>query len=221
MRVALQGLTVDHRRAMTSYAAFVGVAAGTVLMPGPDMLVVLRVALGSGARAGAWAAAGSAAGNLLWGAATVAGVTAMLAASPGAFTALKLGGAAYLAALGAQALRAARRGELVSESASSDGPLGAGAAFRRGLASDLANVKVGLFWTALVPQFLTSGAGLAPALLMVLTMAGLALAGLAGFALLAGRLRRLLARPRVSRAVNGTVGGLLVGLATKLATMAH
>jgi len=206
---------------MTNYVAFVGVAAGTVLMPGPDMLVVLRVALGSGARAGAWAAAGSAAGNLLWGAATVAGVTAMLAASPSAFTVLKLGGAAYLAALGVQSLLAARRGELVSDAAAGDRPLGRGAAFRRGLASDLANVKVGLFWTALVPQFLEPGAGLAPAAAMVVTMAGLALAGLAGFAVLAGRLREALARPRVSRAVNGSVGSVLVGLATKLATMAH
>jgi threonine/homoserine/homoserine lactone efflux protein len=190
-------------------------------MPGPDMLVVVRVALGGGARAGAWAAAGSAAGNLVWGTATVLGATAVLAASPGAFTALKLGGAAYLAFLGVQALVAARRGDLVTEPDAGDDGLSPGRAVRRGLASDLANVKVGLFWTALVPQFLSAGGGPVLPVAMVLTMAALVFAGLAGFAALAGRLRSALARPRVSRAVNGTVGGLLVGLAAKLASVAH
>jgi threonine/homoserine/homoserine lactone efflux protein len=206
---------------MESYLAFVAVAAGTVVMPGPDMLVVLRVALGAGTRAGAWAAAGSAAGNLIWGSATVLGATAVLAASPQAFTALKLGGAAYLAWLGAQALLAARRGDLVTETGMQVDRLTAARAFRRGLASDLANVKVGLFWTALVPQFLSTGAGPALPAAMVLTMAALVFAGLAGFAALAGRLRAALARPRVSRVVNGAVGSLLVGLAAKLASVAR
>jgi threonine/homoserine/homoserine lactone efflux protein len=79
------------------------------------------------------------------------------------------------------------------------------------------NVKVGLFWTALVPQFLLPGAGPAPAAAMVLTMALLALAGMTGFAFLAGRLRPLLARRRVSQLVNVSVGGLLVALAAGMA----
>jgi threonine/homoserine/homoserine lactone efflux protein len=202
---------------MSSYLAFVGVAAGTVLLPGPDMLVVLRVALGGGVQAGAWAALGSAAGNLVWGTATVLGATAVVAASPEAFGALKLAGAAYLGWLGAQALLAARRGELVAETSTSERAPSAVRAFRRGLASDLANVKVGLFWTALVPQFLLPGAGPAPAAAMVLTMAVLAFAGMSGFAFLAGRLRPLLARRRVSQLVNVSVGGLLVALAAGMA----
>jgi threonine/homoserine/homoserine lactone efflux protein len=202
---------------MSTYLAFVATATGAVLMPGPDMLVVLRTALTAGARAGAWAAAGSAAGNLLWGAATVLGATALLTMSGAAFSALKLAGAAYLGWLGLQALRAARRGELLAEDGEAGKPPSAAKAFRRGLASDLANVKVGLFWTALVPQFMTS-AGSVLLGAMVVTMAGLAFVALAGFALAAGRLRVALARPHVSRAVNGTVGVLLVGLAAKLAT---
>jgi threonine/homoserine/homoserine lactone efflux protein len=205
---------------MTSYLGFVGVAAGTVLLPGPDMLVVLRVAFGGGGRAGVWAAVGSATGNLLWGTATVLGATAVVAASPQAFGALKLAGAAYLGWLGAQALLAARRGDPVAETGSSEPAPSAARAFRRGLASDLANVKVGLFWTALVPQFLLPGAGPAPAAAMVLTMAVMAFAGLSGFAFLAGRLRPLLARRRVSQLVNVAVGALLVALAAGM-TVAH
>ncbi len=135
----------------------------------------------------------------------------MVAASPAAFGALKLVGAAYLAWLGAQALRAARRGDLLAP-ATSEGPsLSAARAFRRGLASDLANVKVGLFWTALVPQFLVPGAGPGPAATMVLTMALMALAGMSAFACLAGRLRPALGTPAASRVVNAVVGALLDG----------
>ena len=200
---------------MTTYLAFVGTAAGAVLMPGPDMLVVLRTALTRGAQAGAWAAAGSAVGNLVWGTATVLGATALLTASASAFTVLKLAGALYLVWLGAQALLAARRGELLAGEAK-EAPQGG--AFRRGLVSDLANVKVGLFWTALVPQFLPPDTGALLPAAMVVTMALLVFAGLAGYALLATRLRAALHRPRVSRAANATMGALLVGLAAKLAS---
>ncbi len=204
---------------MSNYLAFIGVAAGTVLVPGPDVLVVLRVTLSAGTRAGAWAAAGSAAGNLLWGTASVLGATAVLAASTSAFTALKLAGAAYLAWLGLQALAAARRGEtFTADDQDGNEPVSPARAFRRGLASDLANVKVGLFWTALVPQFLSTGAGPAMPVAMVTTMAALVFAGLAGYAVLAGRLRSALARPRVSRVVNALMGTMLVGLALKLAS---
>jgi threonine/homoserine/homoserine lactone efflux protein len=206
---------------MDSYLPFLATATGAVLMPGPDMLVVVRTALTGGMRAGAWAAAGSAAGNLLWGAATVLGATALLTMSAPAFGALKLIGAAYLAWLGVQALLAARRGDLVDGDDKGVTTLGLAAAFRRGLASDLANVKVGLFWTALVPQFMPEGDGVVMPAAMVVTMAVLAFFGLAGFAFLAGRLRTALARPRVSRVVNSAVGGLLVLLAAKLASAAR
>jgi threonine/homoserine/homoserine lactone efflux protein len=205
---------------VTSYLAFVGVAAGTVLLPGPDMLVVLRTALAAGTRSGVWAALGSGTGNLLWGAATVLGVTAVLAASPAAFAALKLAGAAYLAWLALQALRAALRGELLADPDPAGAAPSVGRAFRRGLASDLANVKVGLFWTALVPQFLVPGAGVGPATAMVLTMALLVFAGMSAFALVAGRLRPALARPLASRIVNVLVGTLLMALAAGL-VVAH
>src|SRR5438067_11564377 len=128
-------------RGMSQYVSFLAVAGLALVVPGPDTIVVLRTALGGGARAGVRAAAGSTAGLLAWGAAAVLGLTALLTVSPAAFEALKLVGAAYLAWLGVQTLRAAPAAAPVSAPN--------GAAFRRGLLTDLANVKVGLFWTAL------------------------------------------------------------------------
>ena len=202
---------------METFLSFVAVAALAVLMPGPDAFVVMRTALAGGRRAGVWAGAGSAVGNLLWGAASVVGVTGLLAASGAAFSAVKLAGAVYLVFLGVQSLRAARRGETLAAEAAEGERLSAATAFRRGLASDLLNVKVGLFFTALMPQFLSADD---PALLpaaMVAAMGAIVFVLMAGYAYVAARLSSTLRRRRSAQAVNGTVGTILLALGARLA----
>jgi threonine/homoserine/homoserine lactone efflux protein len=206
---------------MQSFISFLAVAVFAAVIPGPDSFVVLRTALADGPRAGTWAAAGSAAGNMLWGAASALGIAAVLAASATAFSTVKLLGAAYLVVIGVQALRAARRGDSLAAGASERGALSRSAAFRRGLASDLLNVKVGLFWTALVPQFV--GAESSPLLpvAMVAAMASIVFTWLTAYAHLAARLSGTLRRRRSSQAVNGTVGTILVALGGRLALAPH
>jgi threonine/homoserine/homoserine lactone efflux protein len=92
--------------AMQAFMSFLAVAVVAAVIPGPDSFVVLRTALTDGPRAGTWAAAGSAVGNVMWGSASALGVAAVLAASATAFSAIKLAGAAYLVVIGVQALRA-------------------------------------------------------------------------------------------------------------------
>ncbi len=206
---------------MQAFVSFLVVAAVATAIPGPDTFVVLRTALTGGPRAGTWAAGGSGVGNVVWGSASALGVAALLAASATAFSALKLAGAAYLVLLGAQALRAAARGDSLASDAGGGGALSPAAAFRRGLASDLLNVKVGLFWTALVPQFV--GAQSSPMLpvAMVVAMGAMVFAWLATSAHLAARLSAALKRRRSSRLVNGTVGTVLLTLGGRLAFAAH
>jgi threonine/homoserine/homoserine lactone efflux protein len=204
-------------QAMQTFMSFLAVAAVAAVIPGPDTVVVLRTALADGPRAGTWAAAGSAAGNVLWGAASALGIAAVLAASATAFSAVKLAGAAYLVVIGVQALRAARRGDSLASDAGERGDLSRSAAFRRGLASDLLNVKVGLFWTALVPQFVSADSSALLPVAMVGAMAAIVFAWLSAYAHLAGRLSRTLKRRRSSQAVNGTVGTVLVALGSRLA----
>ncbi len=199
------------------FFSFLAVAAVAMLVPGPDTFVVLRTALGEGPRAGTWAAAGSATGNVLWGAASAVGVAALLAASGTAFAALKLAGAAYLVVLGLQALRAARRGDSLAGGDDHRRPdASCAAAFRRGLASDLLNVKVGLFWTALVPQFVTAGSSPLLPVAMVAAMGVLVFAWLSAYAHLAAKLSRTLSRRGAARALNGTVGAVLLALGARL-----
>ena len=202
---------------MQTFASFLAVAAIAAVIPGPDTFVVLRTALADGPRAGTFAAGGSAAGNVLWGAASALGVAAVLAASATAFSVVKLAGAAYLVVIGVQALRAARRGDTLASDGAERGELSRSAAFRRGLASDLLNIKVGLFWTALVPQFVGAESSALLPVAMVVAMASIVFAWLTAYAHLAGRLSRTLKRRRSSQAVNGTVGTVLVALGSRLA----
>lgn len=205
---------------MDPLPSFLAVAAGAMLIPGPDTLVVLRVALASGAASGTWAAAGSAVGNLIWGTATVIGATGLLAASPVAFTALKLAGAGYLALLGAQALVAAVSGTRLHSPGLSAPALRRSAAFRRGLASDALNVKVGLFWTALVPQYLSQSTDPLLPVVMVAAMGGLAFGWLSAYAWMSARMASTLSGRRVSQALNAAIGLALLLLGANLAVTA-
>jgi threonine/homoserine/homoserine lactone efflux protein len=206
---------------MHAFVSFLAVAVIAAVIPGPDSFVVLRTALADGPRAGTWAAAGSAAGNMLWGAASALGIAAVLAASATAFSTVKLLGAAYLVVIGVQALRAARRGDSLASDAVERDELSRSVAFRRGLASDLLNVKVGLFWTALVPQFVGPESSALLPVAMVVAMASIVFAWLTAYAHLAARLSRTLKRRRSSQAVNSTVGTVLVALGGRLALAPH
>ena len=203
--------------AMETFLSFLAVAAVAVLLPGPDAFVVMRTALVGGRRAGVWAGAGSAVGNLIWGAASVVGVTGLLAASSAAFSAVKLAGAVCLVYLGVQSLRAARRGETLTAESAAGERLSAATAFRRGLASDLLNVKVGLFFTALMPQFMSADAAALLPAAMVAAMGVIVFVLMAGYAYVAARLNATLRRRRSAQAVNGTMGTLLLALGARLA----
>ncbi len=86
------------------------VAAGLLLnlTPGPDLLYASTQAGAHGSRAGWIAALGIGAGGLVHVALGALGVSALIAASAGAFAVLKLAGAAWLAWIGARMLFAPR-----------------------------------------------------------------------------------------------------------------
>ena len=85
--------------------AFIGVAIVVVVLPGPDMALVARNVLRHGRSAGFATSIGICTGTIGWALAAAFGVSALLATSAIAFTALKLAGAAYLIFLGVTTLR--------------------------------------------------------------------------------------------------------------------
>jgi|APHig6443718053_1056840.scaffolds.fasta_scaffold77373_2 threonine/homoserine/homoserine lactone efflux protein len=141
------------------------IAAGLLLnlTPGPDVLYIVTHALRSGARAGVVAALGITAGCFVHIFAAALGVSALLAASATAFTALKWLGAAYLLYVGASMLLS-RRPDTPVLIADSD-PATMGSAQKslkkvllQGFWTNALNPKVALFFLAFVPQFIAPSA---------------------------------------------------------------
>src|SRR5215469_12071469 len=147
--------------------AFIGVAAVITIMPGADMALVARVALARGRNAAWLTSCGIVCGLLVWGIASAAGITALLNASTTLYTVLRLAGAAYLIYLGLQALLAHAPTHKSDGEAVSSGQNRVGA-FGRGLLNNLLNPKIGVFYTAFLPQFIAPGQ---PAFLMSILLA--------------------------------------------------
>lgn len=202
---------------MRDLLAFAGVAAVIVVVPGPDMALVLRNGVASGRRAALETALGINAGLLVWALAAALGVAAILHASASAFTVLKLAGAAYLVWLGVRALRDAWRGASTPP-ASARSRSERRSAFRQGLLSNLLNPKVALVFTTLIPQFLEPGEpAVARTILLAAIFIGMGLAWLTSYALLVAQVGDLLRRPTVRRALNAIVGTVLTAFGVRLA----
>jgi threonine/homoserine/homoserine lactone efflux protein len=213
----LRPVSIAQAYALTvaELAGFLAVAAVVICTPGQDTALTIRNALVGGRRAGIATALGVALGQAVWTFAAAVGVVAVLRASQPAFTALRLIGAAYLIFLGLQALHAAVRRRHTEERLTA-GRVGTtpGAALRQGLWSNLANPKMVVFFTSLLPQF---GEAFVTLLALGLVFALLTFLWLAAYGIVAARARRLLGRQRVRRAFDAVTGLVLVALGLRLA----
>jgi threonine/homoserine/homoserine lactone efflux protein len=198
---------------------FLGISAVVIVVPGPDTAIVTKNALLHGRRAALGTSFGVSTGLAVWTLASALGVASIVRASDTAFTALKLIGAVYLVWLGVQALLASRRrvSEADPGSAARTAVDGRGG-FRQGLISDLANPKIGAFFTGLLPQFAGPGHSV---LIPFLVLGGLfvlmTVVWLCGYALVAVKASAVLRRPRVKAAIDRASGVILIGFGVRLA----
>jgi len=136
-----------------------------VVTPGADTMLVLRHTLLGGRRSGLGAVVGIALGCLTWATASLAGLTALLAASHVAYNIVRVVGAAYLIWLGGSAIwRTLPRNRRASDGAvalprpvDTAAARGSWAAMRAGAVTNLLNPKVGVFYISLLPQFIPTG----------------------------------------------------------------
>ncbi|MDR5868019.1 LysE family translocator [Halomonas koreensis] len=190
------------------------------ITPGVDTLLVIRNTARGGVRDGVLTSLSICTGLFVHAGVSALGISLILLQSAWAFAALKLAGAAYLIWLGIAGLRAARHGRglpvAAAETARQRGPVWR--PLREGLLSNVLNPKTVVFYMAFLPQFIAPGE---PALTKSLWLAGVhfLVANLwqIGVVLLVGRAGRWLARPAVSRWLNGLTGAVLVGFGAKLA----
>ena len=199
------------------YLLFVAGSVLLVVTPGPDMAFFVSRAVAQGRRAGLLAVLGINAGAYCHLAAAVLGLSALLAASPRAFTVVTWLGAAYLAWIGVGALRSRGGTVAMREDAA---PIPERQLFWQGFLSDVLNPKVGMFYLAFLPQF-TSGD---PArrtrelVLLGLTVNVIALVLNTGIVLAAARVsRRLRSDERTGRRLTQLMGVVFILLGLRIA----
>jgi threonine/homoserine/homoserine lactone efflux protein len=168
----------------TNLGIFVLAALLLLLTPGPAVLYIVTRSIDQGRRAGLVSMLGVHVGTLVHVGAAAAGLSAVLAASALAFSAVKLLGAAYLVYLGVRRL-------LERPGPAADGALRERRlrrAFLDGVVVNVLNPKTALFFLAFLPQFVDVSRGMVGVQVLVLGMVFVALGVLTdgGYALTAG-----------------------------------
>lgn len=194
---------------LESVLAFCALCLLLELTPGPNTFLVLRHSL-HGARTGVATAVGSAVGAMVWATAVAVGLAALLEQSAQAYQVVKVLGGLYLIYLGVRTFvlsrRAARDG---GPSTGSSDVVGLGAAWRSGLVSCVLNPKVGLFFLAVVPQFVPAGDTVRGTLFLGALEALVALTYLTVLANIAARAVAWIRRPKVTKALDRVSAAVL------------
>ncbi|HYN38203.1 MAG TPA: LysE family translocator [Rhodospirillales bacterium] len=193
--------------------AFALAAAAIVLAPGPDTMLILRAALGSGRIAGFAAVTGVQLGLVVHTALAAAGVSAVIASSPVLFKALAVAGAGYLAWLGMQGFRGGGR-----LAVGGGGAITPGRACRDAMLCNLLNPKVILLFLALYPNFLDISRGRVAAQVAILSAVLLLInvAWQTGLVLGADVARQWVNRPGMQRVIGRITGGILLAFAAAM-----
>ncbi len=202
----------------SQWLAFVVASLLFIQVPGPSLLFTLGRALTVSLREALLSALGNALGLVVQVLLVAVGLGAVVAASAGAYTVIKIAGAAYVVWLGIQAIR--HRGDARRAMAAGERlPERPAAALGTGVVVGLTNPKSIVFFVAFLPHFTAPGAPVGPqALVLGLVFAVLAAASDSAWAVAAGRARRWFARrPRRLDAMSTAGGVMMVGLGATLA----
>ena len=173
------------------YLGFVLATAVLVLIPGPNVSLIVANSLAHGTRYGLLTVAGTSLAVVPQLALTVAGLTATLGVLASWFEWIRWIGVVYLLYLGFRQWLASPIGQAVTPGS----PRLAGRAAVRGFLVSFTNPKTLLFYGAFFPQFLSIEFPLGPQLVILcLTFLSVLVALDSCWAVLAGRLRGLVAR---------------------------
>ncbi|MCW2819569.1 MAG: lysine transporter LysE [Marmoricola sp.] len=187
-----------------------------IQVPGPSLLFTIGRALTVGRRDALLSVLGNALGLVVQVLLVALGLGALVAASAGVYTAVKLLGATYVVWLGVQAIR--HRGDarrLLEHGPDAAAPGSRRRAVLTGLLVGLTNPKTVIFFVAFLPQFVDAGAGRTGLQIAVLGLVFGVLAACSDsvWALAAARARAWFARtPARLDALGATGGVMMLGL---------
>lgn len=184
------------------------------LAPGPAVLFVIGESLGGRTARSLSASGGVLAANALYFTLSAAGLNVILAASARLFLVVKIAGAAYLIYLGVRAVLARNTREVFADASAAvpDGTL------RRGLVLQLSNPKAVLFFTALLPQFVSPRAPVASQILVLgMTSMTIEFLVLIAYGSVAARGSRMFGSGGAGPLLNAAGGLLLIGAGAGIA----
>lgn len=184
--------------------------------PGPDMSLFLAKTLSGGRWAGIAAMAGALTGCLFHTLAAALGLSAIIAASTTAFTALKIVGALYLLYMAYDAIR---NGSALSVKSEERTEPDLKKIFLMGIGINLTNPKVVLFFITFLPQFVAATDPNAAAKLMFLGLYFVAFSVPLAILMILGAERlieTLKARPKIMRGIDYTFAGVFGAFAVKI-----
>ena len=195
------------------------------IAPGPDNLFVLAQSATHGARAGFYVILGLCTGIVIQVCLLVAGVSALVAASPKAFFVMQCLGAAYLLYLAYKSFQVRANSELKIQNSELEIKNGKDVIsgrklYLRGILMNISNPKVILFLLSFIPPAVRLERPIHPSLQMVIFGAEFIVATFIVFgsvALLAGAVKKfLLNSPKANRNLNWFSGVVFVLLAVAL-----
>jgi RhtB (resistance to homoserine/threonine) family protein len=198
--------------------SFTILAGLLTMLPGLDTAQVLRSVTIGGKSTAYATVAGILTGVWIWGAAAALGISALLVASHIAYTLVKWSGAAYLIYLGIKMLRESRQITHEIVQAKIADKTSSRKAFNRALLINLTNPKTGVFYIAILPQFLPQEF---PALVGGLLLATIHnLLALIWFTMMiygASFAKETLRNPRVQKIIEQASGVALIGFGIRVA----
>ena len=201
---------MDHAHLLVFAAAYFAV----LVLPGPGVTALIARVLARGLHGAPAFIGGFVVGALVWFAIAATGLAVLAATFASVFIAIRYAGAAYLLYLAWKLWTAPVR-PLDAPQASPDGRW---RLFLTGVAINLGNPKVIVFFLALLPTVVDLGAltplGFAELALIVTAIAS---SVLTAYALAAARTRRLLTSARAVRLVNRGSGAIMAGAAVTIA----
>lgn len=204
---------------MISLWGFLAVTVPLVLAPGASTAVVLRNSLSGGVRGGLETALGANAGSLCFGLLSALGFTIVLQRWPAVWTVMQIAGFLYLGWLGLQSLRRAlvpRPSPAIAGTAG-DRTASALAHVRDGFITNASNPALATFYFIVLPQFITPGAPIArAALILTVIHVTLAASWHATWAAAGGTLSHILTTGWPRRLLDLAAGGAMVYLAIGL-----
>ena len=201
------------------FFGFLATALLITASPGPDNLMVLSMGVARGRKQGVAFGLGCALGCLSHTVLAALGISALIAASPVAFTCLKIAGGLYLIYLGSQAIRSRGIGNQKTGDAQLFPEQTLLKLFSKGLIANSINPKVVLFFLSFLPQFIiqqNGHAGLQTAQLgLIFTAQAVVLFGLLGY--FSGAVGQWLTkRPKAGLWLDRIAGSIFIAVGLRL-----